>query len=381
VRLYHNGSVIRSELEEAIPADGAPHALKVNLVSGVNRFYAMAGKPGAIDGRSNEVEVTYAGPTDPGRVHVVSIGVGDYRPRSLQFATEDAKAIAAFLRQHGLKSPTGSNEAHILLDEGVSRRTLDEAFERVRADVAGRPQDTVVVFLAGHTDVRQDRFCLLLPAAELPAGPAVVAARGDVGPLGKAPAGPGGAGLDDPTVLPYARVQRNLSYLDALQRLVIIDACQAEAIEDDEAVRRAQRIAERESRLARTSYLLAARRGELANEVEPLRHGLFTYVLLRGMGAEGLEEVPGLPLFEQYRNADFDRNRRIDTGELRRYVDLTLPTLSAHFPQLVRRGEPGAAAAPNGDAGQAAPLQADSQRLKTLDVQLDPFPLVELSGN
>lgn len=376
LRLYHNGCVIRSELERELGAGENSLAIKVNLLGGKNEFYAMAGKPGALDGRSNVVELEYAGPTEPGRVHVVAIGVGKYQRQSLQFATVDAKAIAEFLKKNGLKGEARENVSHVLLDEHVTRGKLDEAFARVRTDVSGRPQDTVVVFLAGHTDVRNDRFCLLLPSAQLPEGPLVVAAR--AGGAAREPAkARGRAGLDDPTVLPYALVQRNLSYLDALQRLVIVDACQAEAILGDETVRRAREIAERESRLSRTSYLLAARRGEMANEVDQLRHGLFTYVLLRGMGDTELEDVPGIDIFEQQRNADFDRNQEIDTAELRRFVDLTLPPLAAHFPQLVRRG-PGGDAAPRQGAGDAR-VGEPAQHLTTLDSQDEPFPLVGLS--
>ena len=35
---------------------------------------------------------------------------------------------------------------------------------------------------------------------------------------------------------------------------------------------------------------MAARRGELAFEVDPLGHGLFTYTLLRGLGATRARE-------------------------------------------------------------------------------------------
>ena len=43
----------------------------------------------------------------------------------------------------------------------------------------------------------------------------------------------------DPSVLPYTAIHRNLAHLDALKRLVIVDACQAEAIYDVWEVRQA----------------------------------------------------------------------------------------------------------------------------------------------
>ena len=73
--------------------------------------------------------------------------------------------------------------------------------------MAGRPQDTVIVFLAGHSGVRGDRLGLLLSRE---------------------------TAADRPEVLPYGEVLRNLTHLDALKRLVIIDACDAGAILDDD---------------------------------------------------------------------------------------------------------------------------------------------------
>src|SRR5207253_9978203 len=138
-------------------------------------------------------------------------------------------------------------------------------------------------FLAGHTDIRrdihrQDQFCLLLPSFPFAEDePVVVAMRG---PGRKDPAAP----PDDPrTVLPYVALYRMIARMSALNRLVIIDACQAEAIFTDPRVQRIQEKIDDGAHRARTSYILAARLGEPANEVQALEHGLLTYLLLRGM--------------------------------------------------------------------------------------------------
>ncbi len=118
---------------------------------------------------------------------------------------------------------------------------------------------------------------------------------------------------------------------------MIIDACQVEAIFNDPAIRRIEQALERETHRARTSYLLAARRGEAANESTVLEHGLLTYVLLRGMQAPGLRPLPiPLKLFEENPTADQDGDGYVTSLELREYADRTLPVLASHLPDLMQ---------------------------------------------
>ena len=55
------------------------------------------------------------------------------------------------------------------------------------------------------------------------------------------------------SILPYATLYRNIVRLGALQRLVVIDACQAEAIGDDPAVRKIQERIDYGAQHARTA--------------------------------------------------------------------------------------------------------------------------------
>ena len=169
--------------------------------------------------------------------------------------------------------------------------------------------------------------------------------------------------------LPYAAIYRNLVRLGALQRLVVIDACQAGAIADDRGVRLIQRLVDGGSRRAKTAYLLAARRGEPTGEVSALKHGLLTYAMLRGMAAPGLETVPGLTALDQPRDADADGDGVITTAELRTYTDWAVARLAETFPTLaMRQGD-----SPRGPAPRA---NLDQQpRVEASDVS---FPLVPL---
>ena len=220
-----------------------------------------------------------------------------------------------------------------LSDDKVNPTEIENAFDQIAAQVEEHPQDKVVVFLAGHTGVfGTNRFCLLLPRFPFPPEePELVAARG------AAPEQAANALLDPETVLPYSFVAVQLMRLKALDRLVIVDACQAEAILQDEQVAAIQEWMEIQNRKSRTSYLMAARRGEPAIEVDPLGHGLFTYTLLRGLGAIGSPKGsrPESPRLALPANADFDGDGVLTTVELNSYVKQHLGEIARVFPDLV----------------------------------------------
>ena len=170
-------------------------------------------------------------------------------------------------------------------------------------------------------------------------------------------------------------IAANLMRLKALNRLVILDACQAEAIIEDPQVAEIQKWMEIGSRRARTSYLMAARRGEPALEVDPLRHGLFTYTLLRGMGAIDPANDP-----RKITRAEIPSATPISTATVSCPRASSIPTSSrtfrkspSFFPDLVARRE---AQLPLRQATAPAKLE-QRPRLQTVDVSFPLIPLLE----
>jgi hypothetical protein len=369
VRLYQNGVPVQIGSDFRALDERGHYAARVHLRSGLNRFYVMASREGDIDARSEDMEVRFDGQNDPGRLHVVALGVNSYARNSLRFASLDAQQLADHLHRNGIEGVDRPGRKIVLTDGDVTARSVDDAFATVRREVKGRPEDVVVVFMAGHTDVLKDtagreRFSLLLKPFPFPQNAPMLAMNRGVGVGGNGEALPPGVDL------PFTAVYHNLSRLDALQRLVIIDACQAEAIFNDPDVQRIQRVLDRDTHRARTSYLLAARRGEPANEAAVLEHGLLTYVLLRGMDAPGLRPLP-VPLapFDEMPNADRNRDGTVTSRELREYADRTLPILASRLPELAQRG--GVAAAP--PRPQALRLQtADSVGFRLITLPKEP---------
>ena len=356
LRLYHNGVPILGE-GELLPAPSAARTtVSVRLTKGVNRFYAMASRPGAIDGRSNEVEVLFDRAEEPARrVHILSLGVGRYAPEThaLRFAGDDARSIAEFLHSNAPARGAQGGARVTLTDDQVTEQKVVEAFLTIRdSDLA--PDDTVIVFLAGHTGTQRERYYLLLPGYPFPAGSE---APGDL------------RDVRSRTALAFSAVHENLARLRCLNRLVIVDACQAEAVLDDPTVQRLGRAVDDAAHRARTAYILAARRGESASEAPVLKHGLLTYTLLKGLGATGLETLPNVTVLNDQATADRNGDSVVTADELALFTDQTLPRLASSLPDLVQR------------SGVGLPLPGDPRRqhprIQATDLN---FPVLRLPG-
>src|SRR5581483_2876023 len=99
---------------------------------GLNRFYAMAGRPGDIDARSPDVEVRYEGSESPGQLHTLALGVSRYARDPLQFADRDAVAIADFFRKAGLATASQAGTTIVLTDADVTEKKVEDAFTTLR---------------------------------------------------------------------------------------------------------------------------------------------------------------------------------------------------------------------------------------------------------
>jgi WD40 repeat protein/uncharacterized caspase-like protein len=382
LRLYQNGVPVKGS-DDFEPGESSNFLkTKVTLRKGDNTFYAMASKPGELDGQTDTRTLRYEGVDPPSRVHTIAIGVSAYERRPLQYAHSDAEKIAQFLESQQLKGLEKPGERVVLIDKNVTLSNIENAFRRIRDAVKGRPQDTVVLFLAGHTDTdtKNEQFCLLLPDFPFQGAPPVEPLQGD-DPLQVATRGNIGSGMfstkiGEKGVLPYVVLYNRLARLDALQRLIIIDACQAEAILEDPAVRNIQRLVEKGSRSARNSYLLAARRGEPANEADALKHGLLTYTLLHGLKAPGLEIIPAaLGGFPGKPTADLNLDGIVTSDELAIYAEDALPKLASLFPQVVIRA--GNAPLPQAGKDAAGPPTLESKvKLQSAETS---FPLIQLN--
>jgi serine/threonine protein kinase/WD40 repeat protein len=374
VRLYHNDVPIPAGRDSGGPwrPEELDREIVVRLAPNRNRFYVMASRAGAYDNRSNVVEVDYHGPSEPGQVHVLALGVGDYNRRRLPHVRRDAEQLSEVLHRRGLGSAGRRGLQQVLADDAVSRENVERAFDELARRVEDRPQDTVVVFLAGRADIFDHQgLCLLLPDYPFPEGkPSPVAGRRMAGDAGEA------VQVDPRFVLPFSVLVQNLARLRALNRLLIVDAYPAESSLEAAKIGAIRRWVDGSSRRAGASSLVAASPGEPPLELDPLGHGLFAYALLRGLGTIPVGSEPreitelGLP-----RDADFDGDGVLSTGELDAYAAQVVPRLADVYPRLVagRRGP----AAGRDAAGPLPPISRLEPKPQVRGAGMS-FPLVPL---
>ncbi|MFO0958197.1 MAG: caspase family protein [Isosphaeraceae bacterium] len=346
LRLYQNGVPVpmadaaRRLIDRPNPA--GQMSVRVRLRQGVNQFYAMAAprQLGTLEGRSDPIELRSEIPEEEPRIHLLALGVGNYDRRKLQYAAADARGLVDHFTRLVAQNQQEAGKVDLFLDDAVTLAAVRNWFGEVRKVVEDRPQDRVVVYLAGHTEViqRTQQFALLPVTYPFRSDwPEIVSRRGPADePVPKD---------QEAHVLAFSTILFDLVRLQALDRVVIVDACQAESIYSDPAVSQIRRIVDRDAWPGRVAYMLATRKGEAALEEKKLEHGLMTYVLLRGTGAKVPDPPEAAEAFSDAPTADLDGDREITIQELQVFIDRKLPVLLRRFEGERERG-PSAPAAP-----------------------------------
>jgi uncharacterized caspase-like protein len=209
-------------------------------------------------------------------LHVLAVGVNEYEDPAfnLGFARPDADALTKFFEGSRLFEEVKSAR---LLDGDATRDGIRREFARLARDV--RPEDVVVIYLAGHGVGLDQQFYFL---------PHDMRREAD----------------EETSIRKYGMAAPELGAalraIRALKQILILDTCNSEAalsIVAKAVSFRGLGPSEQKAMaaLARTQgvHLLAAStRQQFAAEVKALGHGVLTYSLLSGLGAEGAAEAP-----------------------------------------------------------------------------------------
>lgn len=262
VRVFHNGKAL------AVNWDAARRQAIVRsvLLLGENEFKAIALGRSRIEGLPAIVRVADSPRPEgaqavTGKLHVVLVAVSNYRNGALNlgYPVKDARALVAALKQPAFRRLHGEPIVHAVYDNDATGVAVRQLFERVRREV--QPEDTVVVFAAGHGDVESDEWYFVPHELETPEVPDHLKSRG----------------------LSRSFWQQELRNLPARRVLFMIDACKSGgALTRSTEARRAL------MQLARSSgtYILAATQADqMAWELPNVGHGLFTYAVLESLKA------------------------------------------------------------------------------------------------
>ncbi len=308
LRLFRNGRRIAEGIDHNPEVDTHGNQLHllwtvdIPLAMGANGVEAAVLTWADVEARSKPLAIEGTGhPAQEPRIIVSGVGINDYADKTLRldFAVPDATAmVAALAKSEGTKThQRGGKTTFLHLDAQAGRASLLKHLDELRHT---SPEDTVILFLAGHAKAVGDSWYFL------PVEAAGLHSDSHVRSVG----------------LSSAAMADALVRVPAGTIVLVIDACQSGAAIDAFDGFAQRRAVTGLSSEAGITVMAATRADQLALEFDALGHGLFTYTMLRGLtkGDDG------------YYHADrWPRDGRVMISELRHFVEMFMPALAARL--------------------------------------------------
>ncbi len=191
-------------------------------------------------------------PRGRGKLIVVAIGVNDYAnlPQDLRFASNDARGITTALKRQN--NVLFDEVETILVTDGVMTPTKANIEQALTSFQSAGPDDTVILFVAGHGVMQDDDYFFLPHEAEIVDGER----------------------LNTDTAIRWRTFQDALAR-SAGRRILLVDTCHASNAFNPRLVKDAA---------DQDIVVITSTDGEtLAQEDERYGHGVFTYALLEGL--------------------------------------------------------------------------------------------------
>ena len=264
---------------------------------------------GSMESEPARLRLHYDKPLDKPHLYLLAVGINHYPQETLnlKFAAADAQAMAGIFERRGPQLYRQVH-AHCLLNEQATKSNILHALEGIAQQA--RPQDTLVIFLAGHGTTIGQRYYFIPHEFQ----------AADGKPLGEEIRRQG---------LPADELGDCVRKVPALKRLLIYDTCQSggavalsRTARDPFAFRGA---IERLSRAEGLFTIAAAAAGEEAQEVAELGHGILTYTLLAG-----LQAIDRGPLHGQGLRPG-NKERTADVLEWFRFASDQVPRLTKQY--------------------------------------------------
>jgi WD40 repeat protein len=267
--VFQNGARIIASAESARNGKVTHLTFKIALVQGENQIKITAANgDGSWESEPAEIMLRYEKPLAKSHLFVAAIGINKYADPSLNltFAANDAQAVADLFRRRG-KALYREVDATVLTDEKASKGGIRNTLK----DLAARtnPQDTLLLFLAGHGTMIGQRYYFMPSDLHKEAA----SLEDDVRKQG----------------LPADEISEYLGAAKALKRILIFDTCASGGALASATKSRSgfelRGAIERLSRSQGIFTIAASAASEQAQESKELGHGVLTYSLLAGLKA------------------------------------------------------------------------------------------------
>jgi len=304
IRLYQNGRLVQTKSLSENDEKEISEEISVKLLMGENRFRLVALSRDRIESRPAKVTVTYTGEELKSDLHVVTIGINEYRnpALNLNYGVPDANGIREFFKMQPRKL---FNEVkfYSLENHNATRSNIKVLLTSLEDT---KPDDVVIIYYAGHGETVEKDWYLIPADLVYPEREDEIRTKG----------------------IKSDELQEWVNTINANKVVMLMDACKSGA-----ALKSFRGFGERKAlaKLARSSgvhIVAAAAKDQFASELKQLGHGAFTYALLDGLSGE----------------ADYAKDNVINIRELTTYIENRLPDLSEEvagrpqFPVINSRG-------------------------------------------
>lgn len=295
-RIYHNGKLIDPSLmadsvdTEVNDITHRKVVYKVALLPGNNKFKVVALNKMGIESPTQVQVVQASGAEKQPDLYVVVIGINKYDDPNLDlsYSVQDAKSIVSTL---GNKNTSAFKNIYPtdILDTAATKESIFAKFAKIAEN--SKPNDALIVYFAGHGIAVKGEWYFL---------PHEVTFHPDEDYYTK-------AGIS------AKQIQNMIAKIPAEKILVMFDSCYSgSGLKVFEDLKKTQRHFGRSlSKTDGVVVLAATRKDQEALELTELGHGLFTYVVNKGMaGAADLKP----------------KDTNVSAHEVVNYVTDTIPT-------------------------------------------------------
>ena len=312
LKIFHNGKDIALQSTSlkypAASGQFSTYKQTIALIGGQNIFTATARNRDKLESDAATVELFSENASKSSTCHIFAVGINKYKNPKLvlNYAKPDAESFIKLVDQKS--SLFKSIELHSLYDEEATRQAILSRLDELATKI--HPEDVFIFYYAGHGSMVDNQFYFI---------PTESSRLYDATSLAKE--------AIEATIL-----QEKLKHISALKQLIIMDACQSGGSVELLATRGAseEKAIAQLSRSAGIHVMASAGSEQFATEFSELGHGLFTYVLIRGL--EG--EADGAP-----------KDGKVTIYELKSYIDDQVPEMTRklkgkpQYPYTFSRGQ------------------------------------------
>ncbi len=262
IKLFHNSKAVDAAKASGDTGPGPTRSVTfaVQLAGGANVFQAVASSREHIEGQPVQVTTQVLAPEAKPALHLLVVGVNQYANPdiNLNYAVADAKGFIDWAKKIGKADDYSSVEVITMFDRAATRSAI---LERFHALEKSRPEDVVVIYLAGHGENEGGSWYFLPTEFGRTMSHSAVAAEG----------------------VSSKMFQDGILKMGASRVLLLIDACKSGSLGRAFAADASKKDLQKVSRSAGIHVLVATDKDQLAVELAELGHGAFTYTVLDGM--------------------------------------------------------------------------------------------------